>query len=316
MKLRDYSPGLYEGNKVLPSDILDDRLPPAGNVYFVKKTTDSDYSRFFNKFNYVNDVGQNSVQNTITAGIALLQDYDTLIIMPGNYDEAAKVTLGASNIKGVKILGYSTGMQWGEGGTCWRNVTSGTDILDIAYTQNLEIAGITFVVTSADEDAINFTGNSYAPHIHNCGFIGDVGGGAVMAYGINAGGSVCSDLYVHDCRFFRVKTSGIVMSNQRNVVSDCLFIIPASGKGTTLSGSAASGYNVIKNCDFLGANSGDIGIYTATSVIGNWMASNCRFAAVADAIQNAATADSDENVALCQQNDAGLGGVAGVDSEA
>jgi len=213
-------PALYEGHKILPSDILDSRLPPLGNTYYVKKSTDADYPAFFDKFNYVNNVGQNSVQNTITAGMALIQDYDTLIICPGNYDEAGTVTLTGK--KGVKILGYSTGMQWSEGATTWNDVTSGADIFKLVSCKGVEVAGIAFINSQAF-DAITVSG--WSNHIHDCSFVGDAGGGAVGLRGIDISGG--ADTYIHNCRFFHYVDFGVrVTTNQRFVMHDCLFIVP------------------------------------------------------------------------------------------
>ncbi len=275
MKARNYMPALHEGNKILPSDILDDRLPPVGNVYFAKKTADADYSYFFNKYNYVNDRGQNSVQNTITAAIALLQNYDTLILCPGNWDEADVVSL--DDLKGVKILGYNNGMTWGEGSTCWRQMSAihTNNILEMSDNKSIEIAGINFICTTADKEAIKFDGFNFATHIHHCRFTGNTGGSDLMAYGINAAGSYGPDLYVHNCMFDRVKTTAIIPGHQRNVIEYNVFIVGANCKGIVLIGNTTASFNVIQHNTFLGnIGASSYGIYSAVSTIGNFLIVN------------------------------------------
>jgi len=275
-------------------------------LYVMKSGTNHPYFDRMQELLPPDPDGEVRVFTTITAGIAALENYDTLLIGPGNYDEAAKISL--DNLKGVKIIGSNTGMQWGEGATNWRNVTSGTDLLDIAGCQGIEIAGIGFVVTSADEDAINFDGLNYSVHIHDCCFVGDVGGGAVMAYGINADGSNGPDLYVHDCRFLRVKTAGIIMGNQRNVIANNVFVVPNSGHGINVPGAAATSYNVIINNHMLGGGTSDVGIYAAASAAGAFMAANNYFVNFADNKGIAAGANSDENCVFNFEADYGTGG--------
>lgn len=219
---------------------------------------------------------------TVTEGFAALEDYDVLIIAPGNYDETEKLTL--SSLKGIKIFGYGTGFQWNEGGTCIRDVshTAADDLLDIVSCNALEIAGISFVSTGA-KDAINFvTGASYSVHIHDCCFVGDVGSGAVQDYGINLSASSGPDLYVHHCKFFHNDIAGIKLStNQRFTCHDCLFIIPDAGIGIEVENVMATAYHSIWDCKFLGTagDGADMGIDIADASqqgkIGVW---NCSFA--------------------------------------
>ena len=223
---------------------------------------------------------------TITAGIAALGNYDTLIIGPGNYDEAALISLDDKT--GVRIFGSGTGMQWGEGQTCWRDVTSTLDLLNLSGNKGVEIAGICFINVTSGKDAINFDGLNYSVHIHDCSFIGDVGSGAVQAYGINAGGSNSADLYVHDCRFLRQLTTGIFSVGQRAVIQNCFFVVAASAKGID-DINAASGYNLVSDCYFLGANSSDVGIDMTPTTAGRNMVTNCHFSNCATTMTGGST---------------------------
>jgi len=185
-------------------------------------------------------------------------------------------------------------MQWGEGSTNWRSVTSLDDLLAIgAGCNGLEIAGIGFIGATAAKDAINFTGISYSVHIHDCCFVGDVGAGSagVMVYGINADGSKAPDLYVHDCKFFRCKTTGIVAGNQRNVIKNNIFVVASAGHGIDFDGGATNGCNVIVNNYFFGtADTGCYGIYSVAHTAGNFIVAKnsfCNFAANKDVLQSA-----------------------------
>lgn len=218
---------------------------------------------------------------TVTEGFAALSNYDWLIIGPGNYDEASPALI-LSGLYGVKILGYATGMQWSEGSTCIRDVTSSDDLIDIDGCRAIEIAGISFINSGA-YDAINIgvTTGCYSIHIHDCCFTGDTGGGATGLYGINLATGSAPDTYVHDCKFFHYATTGLhVHTNQRFVCHDCFFIVPNNGIGIDITGAAAS-YQGIWDCKFLGSEGDsaeqglDIGAATSD---GKLLVTDCRFA--------------------------------------
>lgn len=268
-----------------------------GTTYYVAKSDSTIYDYLVDRL--APDAGL--LFTTITAGCAALSSYDTLIIAPGNYDEAGTITL--TSLKQVTIKGMNTGFQWGEGSTCWRDVTSTADLLAITGCQALEISNIAFIVVTDGKDAINFTGLNYSTHIHDCSFVGDVGSGAVMAYGVNAAGSNGPDTYIHDCRFFRVKTTAIVAGNQRNVIKNNYFVVPAAGYGITIT-EQSTGFNLIADNYFLGANSTDIGIVVSNPAAGYAMYTHNWFANLSSEIETSV----DEN---CVENyfaDASTGG--------
>lgn len=244
-------------------------MPMNGDVFYVDKTITASGDGKSWKFAF----------KTATEGLAALGDYDTLIIGPGNYDEAAKMTL--TGVKGVKILGHGTGFQWNEGSTCIRDVTSSDDLLDITGCQGIEIAGISFINTAA-KDAINFTGLNYSTHIHDCCFVGDVGAGEVQDYGVNTGSSNGPDTYIHDCLFFHQDVAGIEAGGyiQRFTCHDCVFIVPDASIGINIGAGAAS-YNRIWRCYFMGSvgDKADQGIdIAASSNDGRLLIADCRFA--------------------------------------
>lgn len=233
---------------------------------------------------------------TATEGLAALEDYDTLILGPGNYDETAKLTL--SGLKGVRIFGTNTGMTWGEGATCIRDVSHETadDLLDISGCQAVEIAGISFVCTS-EKDAINFTPSlNYGTEIHHCCFVGNVGGTDKMVYAVNIGESNGPDTYIHHCKFDRIKTAAIIDLGQRNVVEHNVFIVSNAGKGIHgVDASSVAAFNIIRYNDFLGNATDGYGIYDTGGTAGNFLIVNNMFANFNTTKQINVAAASDAN---------------------
>ncbi len=269
--------GFHSGSGKVKNMEIVNRLNVAGNempimmtngqVYYVDKTVASSGDGKSWKFAF----------KTVVEGFAALSNYDTLIIGPGNYDEAAKLTL--TGLKSVSIFGNNTGMSWGEGSTNIRDVTTNGDILDISTCQSLEISGIAFVSSTAG-DAINFTGFNYSTHIHNCTFVGNTGGADNMDYGVNLGNAKGPGTYIHHCKFDRVDVAAIETgtSQQRFVCHDCFFVVADAAIGINLAGIMTSSFHGIWNCNFLGAagDNNDQGIdFGHQSLPGRCMVSNC-----------------------------------------
>ena len=276
-------------------------IPDGGKMWFVNK----------NKVTGIAGNGTTPAKAflTITAGFAALDDYDVLIIAPGNYDEEGTITLTGK--KGCKIFGYATGMNWGEGSTTWRDVTSGEDLLELTGCQSIEIAGVSFINSQAF-DGINFTGLCYSIEIHHCCFTGDTGGGATGLNAIDGAGSNAPDLYVHDCKFFRYATTGIIMGHQRNVIDNNLFIVANSSIGISLPGAASASYNVVSNNNFLGGATDDYGIYSASSTAGMNMIVDNNFANFDQSSEGEISVSNDANIV---QNFSGVASSGGADAQ-
>lgn len=291
-------PGIRPKMRDAMTEVRNYLFPPYGDVFYVsKRGASGDGKSWTNSF------------LTITEGIAALTDNDTLFIEAGNYDEAATIEL--SGVKNVRIFGIGTGMQWGEGSTNWRSVTSEDHLFDITGCQSVEIAGIGFVIPTSDKYAIKFTGLCYSTHIHDCCFTGDCGGGAEMSYAIHANGANGPDTYIHDCRFFIVKTIAIVMGHQRNVVMNNLFIVPDSGIGISIPAATTASYNVIADNHFLGGGTSDHGIYYTAWTANNALISNNKFAGFAKSVPD--NVDNTETGFVWNyESDATAGGIAAV----
>ena len=79
MRLRQYSPGLYEGHKILPADIMGGGMGSMfGNTYFCIKSTDSRYGQFKADYDMVYPNGNHAVQTDLTALLLLIGPYDTI----------------------------------------------------------------------------------------------------------------------------------------------------------------------------------------------------------------------------------------------
>lgn len=247
---------------------------------------------------------------TITEGFAALDDYDVLLIAPGNYDEADTITLTGK--KGCKILGFANGMNWGEGSTTWRDVESDADLLYLTGCQSIEIAGISFINSQA-YDGINFTGLNYSVHIHHCCFTGQVGGGATGLNAIDGATSNGPDLYVHDCRFVNYATTAIIMGSQRNTIVNNVFIVPDNGIGINAVGPTSMTYGefVIADNHFLGGGTGDHGIYYTAWTANQGLVSNNKFAGFAKSVPD--NVDNTETGFVWNyESDSTAGGVAAV----
>lgn len=262
-----------------------------GRTLYCVKSTDNYYDAMVDLFP-IDPEGNVRLFTTVTAAITALKDHDTLIIGSGYWNEAAKLTL--SGFDGVRILGCNTGMQWGEGGTCIGDETSADDLLDITGCKNIEIAGIMFYNTTSEKDGINFSGLNYSVHIHDCCFIGDVGGGTVMENGIDCQGANGPDTYIHHCKFFRCENAAISLGTQRSTVEHCFFVVPASGKGI-INGETSTGFNRISDNYFLGAKSSDIGISVSGAGAGYAMYTHNWFANLSSEIETSVDENCLEN---------------------
>lgn len=111
--LREYLKPLADGEKILPVDLLGGGSFPMipGRIFWVKKSTDSDYAKFFKERNVVEN-GTNSVYNTIDDAISACSAGrgDVIYVMPG-HTESVTVSSIACDVSGVSIIGLGIGSQ-------------------------------------------------------------------------------------------------------------------------------------------------------------------------------------------------------------
>jgi len=115
MNLREYIPALRYGAKILPSEIVGQGVFTGGNVYWVKKSTDSDYASFYGE-HYVNYAdGTHSIYNTIqTAVNASVSDrHDIIYVCAGKWVEDVLVL----EKDGLRIYGSGNGTGDNDTGT-------------------------------------------------------------------------------------------------------------------------------------------------------------------------------------------------------
>lgn len=253
-----------------------------GRTLYVLKTTDPNYDRINDLFP-VDPEGEVRLFTTITAALEAVENYDTILIGPGNFDEKLKVTLTGKY--GVKIIGTNTGMQWGEGSTCWRNVVSTDDILGLTTCRGIEIAGIGFVNVTSGKNILELNGNCNTAHIHDCCFMGSSGGGAnPAAAGITHAAGDNPDTYIHDCLFMHC-TAGVYSNATRCRIINNRFIGVTSGIGIEhIPGASSRPDCIYSGNEFIGHGTTDFGIKIHTAVtagkigiFGNYFA-NCNTA--------------------------------------
>lgn len=179
MLLRESNPPLKYGAKILPSEIIGGDGTWGRNVYYVKKTTDTDYADFYSRNYAVLSNGKGNIYNTITAALAVAADYDIIYVFQGVWTEAATLNITQT---GLKLFGCQTsGHQWGQpsikgSGTNSSIISVNANEVEIAYLgihQPVAYAGIRVCTTD----------NYWRTHVHDCYF----GGNGIGTYGIVMG---------------------------------------------------------------------------------------------------------------------------------
>jgi len=223
-----------------------------GNVYWVKKTTDSDYSRFYQDRNTVYSDGSSSIHNTIQGAVdsAIDERGDVIIVCGGKWCE--DVVIADKN--GVRILGLGHGSGGTEPGAPRMRPSDATT----KYPFTTKIG--------SSPQAAGF--HVLSRNVEIAGFYFDGGGGYAGVYaggGLNGGVTGyttenCSGLYVHN-NFFRGGSEGQVglyMNGVRfgAIVEDNVFE-RWTGAGIEMdAGNASNEACIIKNNHFIADNGG------------------------------------------------------------
>lgn len=214
--------------------------PFTGNTYWVKKSTDTDYSTFRKKFDTTYTGSGHSVQTTADGAFAAAGKHDRIIFMPpdsGGHDLTQKITIGSSQY-GLQVLGAGNTQYYQR--TTIKNPTAAADgEMFIIATDKVEIAGLCFQNRKAGPciQIGSAAGQAYYQiYIHDCNLT-DYGG--VATYGITPGAVAGADtdqcdavnLVVERCYFDGFVTSAVVSNGTRDAYIGNHFHVAAAGNG-------------------------------------------------------------------------------------
>lgn len=270
---REDFPAVRYGKKWLPSDVLGGGLTTSGNVYWVKKTTDSDYATFQAEHSFTYSNGTESLYNTIQAAVNAATDggCETIIVQQGKWVEDVVIY----NKNGLRLYGVG----YGTGGT----ENGGTRIRPNDATTK-------YSFTSKIGTASNGAGfHVMSRNVEIAGFYFDGGGGCSGIYaggGLNGGTGLpsttanCSGLYIHNnmIRGGSEGQIGVYMNGVRfgAIIENNLFE-RWTGAGIEMdAGNASNEFCVIRYNTFLADNAAyGVNVYgEANSAIGCFINSN------------------------------------------
>ena len=242
LKLRDYLPAMKYGAKVLPNDTLGFEPTFWGKTYWVKKSTDTDYADFRDKYDETYDDGTHTVQTTLEAAVAAASKNDRIILLTpdsGAHDLSDTVTITTF---GLQIFGDSFD-ELTQRTTIKNPTTSSGNDMFLVKADKVVFAGLTFQNRKAGKCiAIGDTAGQayYQITVKNCNFT-DYGG--VATYGVAPGNMTDSgnsqfdtvNLTVRDCMFDGFVTAAIVANGTRDAYINNRIIVPDSGIGIALT---------------------------------------------------------------------------------
>ena len=210
-----------------------------GNTYWVKKSTDTDYQRFFRMHNVVYpDSGYNAVQTTVAGAFAAALKNDRIVIMApdsGGHDLTGTITISQF---GLKVYGMSNSPYLQR--TMIKLPTTATDVnMFIIKADKVEIAGLTLQNRKAGVcvQIGDAAGQAYyQTYIHDCNMT-DYGG--VATYGITPGAIAGADtdqcdtvnLTVENCYFDGFVTAAIKSNGTRDAYVNNYIKVPSAGNG-------------------------------------------------------------------------------------
>jgi hypothetical protein len=261
-------PAVRFGAKWTREDIGDSLDDPrfTGNTYFVKKSTDADYSTFLAEHQRVYSDGTAAVYTTADLAFAAAGANDRIIFKKpdsGGHDLTETIVITQL---GLKV--------YGEGNTPYVQDTmiklpaSVTDVdMFVVKADKVEFFGLNLQNRKAGACIVigDTAGQAYYQiHIHNCNLT-DYGG--VATYGVTPAvkGGASNDqvdpvnMVIENCFFSGFVTAAIVSNGSRDAVLDNHILVPDSGIGIHLNKTAnGRGYGSIKRnyIQCLGTSSG------------------------------------------------------------
>jgi hypothetical protein len=252
MLLRDYSPALKYGAKILLTELVGSGVITSGNVYWVKKSTDTDYGTFAADHAVRYSDGTDAVYNTIQAAVDASTSgrKDVIFVCSGKWVEDVTV-IGKT---GLSIIGLG----WGTGGT-----------EDGAPRIRPNDATTKYPFTSKLGTTPNAAGfHILSRNVQIAGFYFDGGGGCAGIYaggGLNGGVTGyttenASGLWIHH-NFFRGGSEGqigIYLNGIRfgGVIEDNIFERWTADCIQMDAGNASNEHTIIRRNEFGADDSG------------------------------------------------------------
>ena len=113
--------------------------PTLGKVYHVKKSTDANYGHWVELTGHTHYEGSSAIQPTITAAVAAADDFDTIWVYPGVWQEAATIDITQDSLK---LLAADFGPGHAKKNTHLRQYGQvNTPVITVDGAHNVEIAG-------------------------------------------------------------------------------------------------------------------------------------------------------------------------------
>jgi hypothetical protein len=177
-------------------------VPSMGKEYHVRKTTDAHYDEWFDMVNFAHHDGTYSVQTTITAALAVADDFDTIWVYPGQYKEVATLAITQDSLR---LLAVQMGPRRALTRTEIRqHGNAEVDIISVEGAHNVEIAGFRLTpYNSADSNAITIGGATacYGTYIHDNYFYAP---NQILCQAIEMGaGAGCDSIVIQNNDFWK-----------------------------------------------------------------------------------------------------------------
>lgn len=247
--LRESLEGLRLGNKILPSEIVNNPFGVTeGNVYWVKKTTDSNYADFVANHQFTYSDGTESVYNTIQAAVNASTGGrgDVIVVCQGKWEEDVVIY----QKYGLRLFGVGYGTGSTEAGAT--RIRPNGAAVKYSFTSKIG--------TAADGAGFHVMSNN----VEIAGFYFDGGGGSAGIYaggGLNGGTGLpsvsanCSGLWIHNnmIRGGSEGTIGVYMNGVRfgAIIENNLFERWTGAAIEMDGGNASNEFCVIRGNTFL-----------------------------------------------------------------
>ena len=253
MLLREYLAALKYGAKILPSEILGSPFGASeGNVYWAKKSTDSNYTSFYADHYVKYTDGTASVYNTIQGAVdaATAARGDIVIVCSGKWCEDVVV----ADKEGLRILGVGYGSGGTEDGAPRMRPSDATTKypFDTKIGSSPQAAGFHIFSRNVEISGFYFDGGG-----NYCGVYAGGGlNGGVTGYTTEN----CSGLWVHN-NFFRGGSEGSVglyMNGVRfgAIIEGNIFERWTGAAIEMDAGNASNEACIIRNNQFIADNGG------------------------------------------------------------